>query len=96
MNIRKSVKFIWHVKNTGIVLFSDYFIFLHYNFKMTEERKLLQFVPYESCVEHTFWYKFTKLKLDVDMLEEKKRYIWGHYSPHYHRILNVDCTSFNR
>ncbi|XP_046676667.1 ubiquitin-like modifier-activating enzyme ATG7 [Homalodisca vitripennis] len=63
---------------------------------VTCEKKLLQFVPFESCVEPTFWHKFTKLKLDVDMLEEKVRPIWGSYSPQYHRILNIDCTSFNK
>ncbi|XP_054275046.1 ubiquitin-like modifier-activating enzyme ATG7 [Macrosteles quadrilineatus] len=63
---------------------------------MSEGKSLLQYVPFESCVDPTFWHKFAQLKLDVDKLEEKVRPVWGYYSYNYNRMVNVDCTSFNK
>lgn len=60
---------------------------------------LVQFVPFSSCVDPSFWHKLAQLKLDVHKLEEPRQEIWGYYSnvePRgLNRILSVDCSSFN-
>ncbi|XP_017770046.1 PREDICTED: ubiquitin-like modifier-activating enzyme ATG7 [Nicrophorus vespilloides] len=63
-----------------------------------EQSQLLQFVPFSSCINHSFWNKYTEIKLDVDKLEEKGRSIWGYYSyieSQLSPFIEVDSTSFN-
>ena len=62
-----------------------------------EENKLLEFVPFKSCINPSFWHKLSEIKLNVDKLNEKVRKIWGYYSNIEDKcILEVDSTSFNR
>ncbi|KAK7576226.1 hypothetical protein V9T40_012512 [Parthenolecanium corni] len=63
----------------------------------SNEKSLLRFTPFTSFVNSSFWFKFTDLKLNHDMLNEVTRHIWGYYS-HNDRTgsLMVDCSSFNK
>lgn len=59
----------------------------------------MEFSPFESSVNLSFWNKYTELKIDVDKLNVENRKIWGYYSNHLSlckQILEVDSTSFNR
>lgn len=60
------------------------------------ERSLLRFTPFTSFVNSSFWFKFTDLKLNEDMLNEVTRHVWGYYSSaDKSGSLMVDCSSFN-
>lgn len=65
---------------------------------MTEE-KLLQYIPFSSFIDPSFWFKLTEIKLDIDKLNEDRKHIWGSYSniakTFEAAMLDVDCTSFN-
>lgn len=38
---------------------------------------MLKFVPFESFINPTFWYKLAEIKLDVDRLNDGERRIYG-------------------
>lgn len=66
---------------------------------MAEER-ILQYVPFNSFVNPSFWHKFTEVKLDIDKLKDDQKPVWGYYSmieDQATRTCNfdVDSTSFN-
>jgi len=64
-----------------------------------ESSNILQYSPFNSSVDPSFWHKLSHVKLDVDRLEERVRPIWGHYSnaipPGLTSYLHVDCSSYN-
>jgi ubiquitin-like modifier-activating enzyme ATG7 len=59
----------------------------------------LQYSPFNSSVDPSFWHKLSHVKLDIDRLEEKVRPIWGHYSnaipPVLTSYLYVECSAYN-
>lgn len=63
------------------------------------EQKCLQYVPFTSFIDSSFWFKLTEIKLDIDRLSEERKKIWGSYSniakSHDVALMDVDCTSFN-
>lgn len=62
---------------------------------MAEE--ILQFVPFTSFVNPSFWHKLSELKIDVDRLEDVPRKISGFFSnTENFCLLEVDYTAFNR
>lgn len=59
--------------------------------------QLLKYMPFSSVIDPSFWHKFCDLKLEIDMLDEKERSIWGYYTKCYNcSTLCVDCSSFNK
>jgi ubiquitin-like modifier-activating enzyme ATG7 len=42
--------------------------------------QLLQFEPFKSAVDPTFWHQLGKRKLDVYQLDQSERPIRGHYT----------------
>uniref|UniRef100_A0A1B6E024 Ubiquitin-like modifier-activating enzyme Atg7 N-terminal domain-containing protein n=2 Tax=Clastoptera arizonana TaxID=38151 RepID=A0A1B6E024_9HEMI len=61
-----------------------------------ESSKLLKYMPFTSLIEPTFWHKFCDLKLEVDKLNEKERFLWGYYFKEYNNpTLSLNCSSFN-
>lgn len=44
---------------------------------MTEEKKVFQYVQFQSMVSPDFWYKLAEVKLDIEKLDEEKRRIFG-------------------
>lgn len=64
------------------------------------KEKLLQFLPFSSVVESTFWHKLSELKIDVYALKDEPVDITGYYSnhtaPRLPACLNVDYSSFDR
>lgn len=65
-----------------------------------ENPSKLEFIPFVSTVNPSFWNKFSEIKLEVDQLSELGRHVWGYFSnlaqPTCPRtILEVDSTSFN-
>ncbi|KAI4461849.1 ubiquitin-activating enzyme e1 [Holotrichia oblita] len=65
---------------------------------MSDTQSPLQFVPFSSCINPSFWHKFTQLKLDVLKLDESTAKIWGYYTnldSQMKPIIEVDSTSFN-
>lgn len=66
---------------------------------MNTSESALQFVPFSSSINPSFWFKLSQLKLDVIKLDETATKIWGYSSnlqSHNKAILEVDSTSFNR
>lgn len=67
---------------------------------MAEE--VLQFVPFTSFVNPSFWHKLADLKIDVDRLNDVSRPISGFFSNTDTSgapgkcLLEVDYTAFNR
>lgn len=66
-----------------------------------EKTKLLEYFPFSSSVNPSFWHKLTEIKLDIDKLNENSRKIWGFYSNLTFNackvpLFEVDSTSFNR
>lgn len=67
---------------------------------MAEE--FLQFVPFTSFVNPSFWHKLGELKIDVDRLDDVPRTICGFFSNTDTSgnpgkcLLEVDYTAFNR
>ncbi|XP_065347179.1 ubiquitin-like modifier-activating enzyme ATG7 [Cloeon dipterum] len=60
------------------------------------ESKMLQFSPFESSVDCTFWHKLNQIKLDEDMLEEKERTIWGTFAHNESSSkFLIDYSAFN-
>ncbi|KAF5298118.1 hypothetical protein FQA39_LY02542 [Lamprigera yunnana] len=62
--------------------------------------RFLEYVPFSSSVNPSFWHKFTEIKLDIDKLNETERKIWGFYSnimyPNIRAsVFEIDSTSFN-
>ncbi|XP_063228802.1 ubiquitin-like modifier-activating enzyme ATG7 [Bacillus rossius redtenbacheri] len=62
----------------------------------------LQYFPFSSVIEPSFWHKLYQVKLDVDKLEEKITPVWGKYSHsntagrvNSRPVMTVDCSSFN-
>ncbi|KAJ6634983.1 Ubiquitin-like modifier-activating enzyme ATG7 [Pseudolycoriella hygida] len=59
---------------------------------------ILKFVPIESFVSPTFWYKLAEIKLDVDRLNDAEKRIHGQYTnlnSSIQCINSVDSSSFN-
>ena len=61
---------------------------------------LLQFLPFSSVAETTFWHKLTQLKIDVYALKDEPVEIVGHYGNHTAAKLpacfNIDYNSFEK
>ncbi|KAB0790475.1 hypothetical protein PPYR_15134 [Photinus pyralis] len=60
----------------------------------------LEYYPFSSTINPSFWHKLTEIKLDVDKLNEHNRPIWGYYSnlnlnKCKTSLFEVDSTSFN-
>lgn len=60
----------------------------------------LEYYPFSSAINPSFWHKLTEIKLDVDKLNENNRPIWGYYSnlnlnKCKTSLFEVDSTSFN-
>lgn len=47
---------------------------------------IFKFVPMESSIDPTFWYKLAEIKLDIDQLNEAEKRIFGQYT-------NLNCTT---
>lgn len=63
--------------------------------------KLLEYFPFSSSVNPSFWNKLTEIKLDIDKLEESGKHIWGYYSNFVINncgtpLFEVDSTSYNK
>jgi len=54
--------------------------------------KLLQFLPFSSVVESTFWHKLSLLKIDVYALKDEPVDIQGYYTA---IILLLGCLHFS-
>jgi hypothetical protein len=67
-----------------------------------EETKdiLLQFLPFSSVVESSFWHKLSQLNIDVYALKDEPVDIAGYFSNHpaarLPACLNVDHSSFDK
>lgn len=68
---------------------------------MAEE--IVQFVPFTSFVNPSFWHKLAELKIDVDRLDDVARTISGFFSittdtsgAPAKLLLEVDYTAFSR
>ncbi|XP_049872058.1 ubiquitin-like modifier-activating enzyme ATG7 [Pectinophora gossypiella] len=63
-----------------------------------EHREILQYVPFASFVHPSFWHTLTKMKLEVDKLDENTKQINGRFSfrDDVGAIFEVDGTSFNK
>lgn len=68
---------------------------------MAEE--IVQFVPFTSFVNPSFWHKLAELKIDVDRLDDVARTISGFFSITTDTsgapskcLLEVDYTAFSR
>ncbi|KAK4875920.1 hypothetical protein RN001_012342 [Aquatica leii] len=63
------------------------------------QEKVLEYFPFNSSVNPSFWHKLTEIKLDIDKLNETNRHIWGYYSNLTNHckasLFEVDSTSFN-
>ena len=61
---------------------------------------MLQFLPFSSVVETTFWHQLTQLKMDVYALNEDSVDITGYYSNHaldrLPACFNIDYSSFDK
>ncbi|XP_014676491.1 PREDICTED: ubiquitin-like modifier-activating enzyme ATG7 [Priapulus caudatus] len=66
---------------------------------VSEEGALLQFVPFSSALDGSFWHALTKNKLEVYRLDEAPRSVHGFYSNGYAEGLpssmNLDMTAFD-
>jgi hypothetical protein len=66
---------------------------------LAESSNILQYSPFNSSVDPSFWHKLSQVKLDIDKLEEKVRSVWGYYSnaipPGLTSFLHVDCSAYN-
>lgn len=63
-----------------------------------ENDRVLEYAAFSSCLNPSFWTKFTSIKLETDKLSEEGRKIYGSYSNLniFPKItLEVDSTSFN-
>ncbi|XP_026465574.1 ubiquitin-like modifier-activating enzyme ATG7 [Ctenocephalides felis] len=62
------------------------------------ENQILQYRPFSSCINPSFWHKFTEIKLDIDKLDDNGKNIIGFFTnfKSVGNFLDVDCTSFNR
>lgn len=60
---------------------------------------IFKFVPMESFINPTFWYKLAELKIDVDRLNDAKKRIFGQYTnlncSNNQCFNSVDSSSFN-
>lgn len=66
---------------------------------MAEE--IVQFVPFASFVNPSFWHKLAELKIDVDGLDDEARQVHGYYSYTAETtagkcLLQVDYSAFNQ
>jgi ubiquitin-like modifier-activating enzyme ATG7 len=61
------------------------------------DKPIFQFYPFKSCVDPSFWYKLSELKIDQIRLSEVSLNIFGYYSNvNTKNCLNfVDFSSFN-
>lgn len=64
------------------------------------EKSCLEFVPWMSSINPSFWNKLTEIKLDTDRLVENAHDIWGYFTnfsptPNMPALIEVDSTSFN-
>jgi ubiquitin-like modifier-activating enzyme ATG7 len=59
--------------------------------------KLLQFLPFSSVVESSFWHKLSLLKIDVYALKDEPVDIQGYYTAaRLPAFLNVDYSWFDK
>ena len=68
---------------------------------MAEENdSILQFLPFSSVVETTFWHQLTQLKIDVYALNEDSVDITGCYNnralPRLPACFSIDYSSFDK
>ncbi|XP_050433414.1 ubiquitin-like modifier-activating enzyme ATG7 [Adelges cooleyi] len=61
-----------------------------------ENKKNVRFQSLFSCLDPSFWYKVTQLKLEVDKLSEVSRPLIGFYSSKSAPFISLDCSSFNQ
>lgn len=65
-----------------------------------DQRAILEFVPFITSINPSFWNKLTEIKLNIDQLNENVHDIWGYYSNFAAQttvgaVMEVDSTSFN-
>ncbi|XP_050667264.1 ubiquitin-like modifier-activating enzyme ATG7 isoform X1 [Leptidea sinapis] len=63
-----------------------------------KNEKIIQYVPFHSFVNPSFWHALTEIKLNVDKLNENTKQIFGRYT--YRNdigpVFEIDGTSFNK
>lgn len=63
------------------------------------EPTILKYIPYQTVINPSFWYKLTQVKLDIDKLNETRKHIWGMFTNVKQQqdlsFLELDCISFN-
>uniref|UniRef100_A0A8D8RGY4 Ubiquitin-like modifier-activating enzyme ATG7 n=1 Tax=Cacopsylla melanoneura TaxID=428564 RepID=A0A8D8RGY4_9HEMI len=57
---------------------------------------ILNFIPFVSSIEPTFWYKLSEIKLDEDKLKEVPRPVQGFFNHNSSCKLYVNSSSFSR
>lgn len=57
-----------------------------------------KFVPFQSFVHPSFWFKLAEHKLNIDRLDDSVKSIFGYYgnSNVQHCISEVDYSAFNQ
>lgn len=60
--------------------------------------EVLQYVPFKSFVQASFWHKLAEIKIDVDKLSDGPREIYGYYTNANAKecLFEVDYSAFNR
>ncbi|XP_026683083.1 ubiquitin-like modifier-activating enzyme ATG7 [Diaphorina citri] len=56
---------------------------------------ILNFIPFVSSIEPTFWYKLSEIKLDEDKLKETPRPIQGYFNHNGSCRLYINSSSFS-
>lgn len=59
--------------------------------------EVLQYVPFKSFVQASFWHKLAEIKIDVDKLSDGPREIYGYYTNANAKecLFEVDYSAFN-
>lgn len=59
---------------------------------------VLQFTPFKSVIDPTFWFKLGELKLDVIRLDDAEIQIHGHYTNSNVPtcLMEFDYSAFNK
>ncbi|KAL1455894.1 hypothetical protein WDU94_000659 [Cyamophila willieti] len=57
---------------------------------------ILNFIPFISSIEPTFWYKLSEIKLDEDKLKEVPRRVQGFFNHNSSCRLYINNSSFSR
>lgn len=60
--------------------------------------ELIQYVPFVSFVNPSFWHALTDMKIEVDKLDDTTKQIFGRFtnSTNIGSVFEVDSTSFNK